>query len=374
MSRQEIHLITPGDHYSPRTGSAIPTVVHGLSRAAQEHRPKVLVGRGTYTDRYGSADIIEYDLARSHRTDRYLDRAATIARFPRPAAYRSFAAALQGQDSWPAAILLAHNAPQAIPQVNARHTPVLYAHNQVLRRYGRREVLRMLEPSAATICVSNWLADETSDLLPAPLRSRVAVVLNGVDVDAFSGPRVPKGEPLRVTFVGRVIPDKGVHVLLEAARLLGRRDVQVSVVGRAGFGPTDPLTPYEKKLRTLARDVPCEVRFVSFLPRPQLAEVLLETDLLVVPSVWPEPFGLTALEGMAAGAAVVASEVGGLPEAVGDAAVLVAPGDADELAAAIDAHRDDATLSRAQHRGRTRAEAMSWESARKQLDDVLSGV
>lgn len=374
MPRDEVHLITPGDHYSPRTGSAIPTVVHGLSQAARGQRPKVLVGRGTYADRYGSADIIEYDLARSHRTDRYLDRAAMVAGLPRPAARRSFAAALRGQDGWPAAYLLAHNAPQAIAQVGARHTPVLYAHNQLLRRYGRREVERMLERSAAIICVSSCLADKTSDLLPAPLRARVAVVLNGVDVGAFSGPRVPKGEALRVAFVGRVIPDKGVHVLLEAARLLGRDDVHVSVVGRAGFGPADPLTPYEKKLRTMARDLPGEVRFTSFLPRPELAGVLRETDVLVVPSVWPEPFGLTALEGMAAGAAVVASQVGGLPEAVGDAAVLITPGDAEELAAVIDAYRDDAVLVPAQHRGRAHAEAMSWESARRQLDDVLSRV
>lgn len=56
-----------------------------------------------------------------------------------------------------------------------------------------------------------------------------------------------------------------------------------------------------------------------------MREVLRTADVVVVPSRWAEPFALTALEGMAAGAAVVASDIGGIPEAVGTAGILVPP-------------------------------------------------
>ena len=58
---RQVHVITPGDHFSPSTGSAIPTVVDGLCRFRPDGvpRPAVAVARGTYPDRYDSADIIE---------------------------------------------------------------------------------------------------------------------------------------------------------------------------------------------------------------------------------------------------------------------------------------------------------------------------
>src|SRR5690606_35418111 len=60
--RRLVHVITPGDHFSPRTGSAVPTVVDGLSRHARPDRPRpaVVVAAGTYPDRYDSAEVLEY--------------------------------------------------------------------------------------------------------------------------------------------------------------------------------------------------------------------------------------------------------------------------------------------------------------------------
>jgi glycosyltransferase involved in cell wall biosynthesis len=92
----------------------------------------------------------------------------------------------------------------------------------------------------------------------------------------------------------------------------------------------------------------------------------------VVPSVWPEPFALTSLEGMAAGAAVVASDVGGVPEAVGGAGLLVPPGDDAALAAALAGLADDReALAAARRRARAHAEARDWSVVRAELDAVL---
>ncbi|RYV50754.1 glycosyltransferase family 4 protein [Pengzhenrongella frigida] len=374
-----VHVITPGDHFSPRTGSAIPTVVDGLSRAtpAGARRPAVLVARGTYPDRYDSADVIEYDRARTHRFDRYVDAGLPRLRLPRVMARHEFAAAVTQQDDWDPAVVLAHNAVQAIPLVDARrHTPVLYAHNLLLRTYGRREIARTLGPAAAIVCVSQALADQTSRYLTPSLRGRVRVVLNGVDAAAFARPAAARrGDLLRVVYVGRMIPDKGADVLIEAVRLLGRSDLHLTLVGGRGFAANDALSPYELDVRRRLAQLGDHATAVSFVPRAEVVRLLQQADVVVVPSVWQEPFALTVLEGMAAGAAVVGSDIGGIPEALGDAGVRVPPGDAAALADVLAAFADDqGLLERTQARCRAHAEANDWRAARSRLGAVLGAI
>ena len=151
---RHVHLITPGDHFSPRTGSAIPTVVHGLcaSTPAGDPVPAVLVARGTYPDRYPSAEVVEYPLVQGRRTDRYADPALGRIGFGRPGARRVLAPALAAQHGWDASIVLAHNLPQAIALVDAaRHAPVLYAHNDLLRTYSAGEAAAALSAAAAIV-------------------------------------------------------------------------------------------------------------------------------------------------------------------------------------------------------------------------------
>lgn len=375
--RRHIHLITPGDHFSPRTGSAIPTVVHGLTAAAPPGtpRPAVLVGRGTYLDRYDSAEVLEYEESDRRRGDRATDLVFGRLGIARPGERRVLGAALDPVSQLRDSIVLAHNAPQAVPLVPSGHVPVLYAHNRLFRTYGRRELQRVLARAERIICVSNHLAGETARVLPEALRRRVRVVPNGVDTALFSAPRRVPDHQLRVTFLGRLLPDKGPHVLLEALQLLRRTDIAVTLVGRPGFSAAEPLTPYERQLRQQADRIHPPPRFASFVPRPNLPELLAATDVLVVPSVWPEPFGLTALEGMAAGAAVVASDVGGLPEAVGAAGLLVPPGDPAALAEVLETLASDAaTLERWQSAARRRARQRGWDTTYRALLEALAGL
>lgn len=374
MSRRMVHVLTPGDHFSPRTGSAVPTIVDGLSRATPPHepRPAVVVAAGTYPDRYTSAEVLEYAAARPRRADRWVDAGLARAGLPRLGARRALGAALAGQRGWEPAFVLAHNAPALVPLVDDRHAPVLYAHNQLLGTYSAAEAGRVLARAVVVVCVSDHLSEAVRSRLPRHLRSRVRTVRNGVDVEAFAVRRPPRGDALRVTYVGRVIPDKGVHVLLDAVARLGRADVEVTVVGRPGFAADAPLSPYERALRAQAAGLRGTVRFASFVARTDLPALLARADVVVVPSVWPEPFGLTALEGMAAGAAVVASDVGGLPEAVGDAGLLVPPDDAGAVAAALEALADDpALLDRTRAACAAHARANDWSVASARLRRVL---
>jgi glycosyltransferase involved in cell wall biosynthesis len=371
-----LHVITPGDHFSPSTGSAVPTVVHGLAGATPPGQPRtrVAVARGTYPDHYPTADVVPYDQVRPRRWDRYADAIAARVGLLRAGARRELGAALTGQGAWEPSVVLAHNAPQLVALVDERrHAPVLYAHNQLLRTYSAREAGQALGAAVAVVCVSDFLSERTADRLPPSLRERVVTVRNGVDA-AFFHPepgRAP-GEALHVVYVGRMLRDKGPDLLLDALGRLDRPDVRATFVGTVGFAPDAELSPYERELRRSADPLGDRVTWLPFRPRPDVARILRTADVVVVPSRWPEPFALTVLEGMASGAAVVAARIGGVPEAAGDAALLVPPDDPRALGDALDALADDRDLlARLRAAGRAHAVAHDWTTARARLDAVL---
>jgi glycosyltransferase involved in cell wall biosynthesis len=378
-----IHAITPGDHYSPRTGSAIPTVVHGLAGAAAEDqsRPRyeqfVALETTTYQPRYDSAASIEFDgVGAPTRNERLVDAALGRVGRPRRAAARYFSPMTQVLADLEPSIVLAHNAP-VVPWL-LRHSPhrvVLYAHNDILRSFSRYESGRALETVSAIVCVSESLADQLRKNLPGSFHGRVRVVLNGVDCEQFTPRPHAVPERLRVMFVGRMISDKGPDILLRAASLLNRTDVEIDLVGSAGFDRDAALTPYEQSLRALAAEARVPVTFHPFLPREQLPGLLQSADVMVVPSRWKDPCPLTVGEALAAGVPLVASRMGGIPEIVGSAALLIDNESPAQLAAAIERLADSPVLrTRLAGEARSRAESHDWAWAWSQLKSVLDDV
>jgi glycosyltransferase involved in cell wall biosynthesis len=174
--------------------------------------------------------------------------------------------------------------------------------------------------------------------------SRVRVVPLGVDTRLFHprpGPRTP-GSIIAVASADS--PVKGIPTLLRAfAKILTERAAVLTVVGKpAPGGPTEKLIG-ELSLHGT-------VRFITGISDADLASLVASTEVAVVPSLY-EGFSLPAVEHMASGTPLVASRTGALPEVTGDAAVLVKPGDPEELAAALlrlqDAPRERAALSAA---------------------------
>jgi glycosyltransferase involved in cell wall biosynthesis len=123
-------------------------------------------------------------------------------------------------------------------------------------------------------------------------------------------------------------PIKGVATLLRAfAKLATERDVHLVVVGRPTRGG-----PTERLAAELA--LGGKVRFAHGISDAELAGLAASAQVAVVPSLY-EGFSLPAVEHMASGTPLVVSRTGALPEVVGDTAVLVKPGDPEELAAAV---------------------------------------
>ncbi len=140
----------------------------------------------------------------------------------------------------------------------------------------------------------------------------------------------PAGGPIGATwaYAGRLSAEKGVDVAIAAARLLPARRLDVF-----GDGP---------ERANLERNAPPNIAFHGAVPSARLGEALRRAGVVAVPSRWPENLPYAVFEGQLAGRVVVASRVGGIPEQISDGVdgVLVPPGDASALAAAVATHLD----------------------------------
>jgi glycosyltransferase involved in cell wall biosynthesis len=164
----------------------------------------------------------------------------------------------------------------------------------------------------------------------AGLSARVRHVPNGHDLDwlgRFPG-RTPSPE-LRIGYMGQIAEIKGVHTLIDGYRRadLGAR-ARLDIWGHADRDPV-----YRDRLVTLAGDRP-DIRLRGPFTRTALPDVLADTDVLVVPSLWHENAPLVIHEAFAAGIPVVASDCGGMAEAVSDGVdgLLFERGNATDLA------------------------------------------
>ncbi len=164
--------------------------------------------------------------------------------------------------------------------------------------------------------------------------ARVHVCPNGVDQDVFRPrPDIARDPDLLVTAASADVPLKGLAVLMRAmARLRASHPkARLTVIGRLRDGPArDALE---------AAGLADRVRFVSGLSVEDIAALYARAAIVASPSLF-EGFGLPAAEAMACGAAVVATDGGGLPEVVGDAGVITPAGDDAALARAIAALLD----------------------------------
>lgn len=180
--------------------------------------------------------------------------------------------------------------------------------------------------------------------------ARCFAVPHGLSRKGFPDTARPPRPARRVGFIGTILPSKGVHVLLDAFRQLGRPDLGLDLHG--AIVPYHGDTSYEHRLRTLAEGL--DVVFHGAYTQDDLPAILAGIDVLVVPSIWWESFCLTIREGALAGVPVVASRLGAMQEATATGLALgFTPGDAGDLAQVLGRLLDDdelrARMSRRAH-------------------------
>jgi glycogen(starch) synthase len=158
----------------------------------------------------------------------------------------------------------------------------------------------------------------------------LTVIGNPYDARVFTR-GTPRAELSELVFVGRLVSEKGLNLLLEALAVLRSRGVapRLTVVGA---GPM--LDPACELVRE--RALQGQVFFAGSKNPAEIATILQQHRILVVPSLYDEPFGVVALEGIACGCAVIGSRGGGLAEAIGPCGITFENSDVNALAAAID--------------------------------------
>ncbi|WJZ17606.1 Capsular glucan synthase [Corynebacterium guangdongense] len=249
-----------------------------------------------------------------------------------------------------------------------------------------------MEYADAVIAVSAGMKTAILDAYPRIDADKVHVVLNGIDTQVWTPtPRFDEDsvmirlgiDPDRpiASFVGRITRQKGVEHLVKAAHHF---DEGVQLVLCAGAPDTPEIGERTRKLVEELQASREGVYWIQdHLPQPQIQEIYSSSDTFVCPSIY-EPLGIVNLEAMACNTAVVASDVGGIPEVVvdGETGTLVHYDEKDaeafergiaEAVNAMVADRDNARAFGAA--GRTRAvEKFSWATIAQQTVDVYKSV
>jgi glycosyltransferase involved in cell wall biosynthesis len=242
-------------------------------------------------------------------------------------------------------------------------------HNAVLSDHRTAALARLLQRGVArgadlTLCASSDLLAEARRLgaRPARLLAVAAPMLPAATVSR-SVVRANLGlaeDELLVLTVARLAPQKNLGLVLDvAAALRSRGDVRFAI---AGEGPERPV---------LAHRIAAERLPVSLLGhRDDLGSLLAAADLALLSSTW-EARALVAQEVLLAGLPLVSTRVGGIAELVGEAAVLVEPGDPQAAARAVAALADD-PAERARRRELGRRQAATWPDEDAVVDDLLT--
>jgi glycosyltransferase involved in cell wall biosynthesis len=218
--------------------------------------------------------------------------------------------------------------------IRANGAHLIFHSHSSLAAYPERSKLRSFT-AGAYIFVSEAMRQEALALCPE--LKNTYVVHNGVNDKLFyplsswkdQGRVVPV-----ILYVGRLCEGKGVHILMDAMRILQERKVNVlcRVVG-SSFSGDSKVTPY---IRSLIKSSPSNVEFMGYCIQTKIAEEYRISDIVCCPSICQDAFPGVPLEAMASGIPVVATNVGGVPEiAVDGGVMLVEPNSAVRLADAL---------------------------------------
>lgn len=194
--------------------------------------------------------------------------------------------------------------------------------------------LQLCRAAAANITITDHVAARLK--LP---RSRT--IYYGIECPGSTdaGTPVLPSEPIEVAYVGRLVPEKGLMVLLQAAQILAIRPNNIKLTF-IGDGP-ERTQLHEFVERTRLKE---SVTFLGDMRGDELERAVDKVAIVVMPSLWEETAGLSAIEHMMRGRVVIAADIGGMAEVVGDAALKFTPGDVQGLASCIQRVLDDPVL------------------------------
>lgn len=222
-----------------------------------------------------------------------------------------------------------------------------HLHNEVKKGYG---CVNIMKNCRQIMCVSNFVKNSVADFLKIDRDSKnLCVVKNCIDKNVFNGKISAEeknkllakynitSETKIILFTGRLTQEKGIDVLMNALTLCKTKNLKLLIVGGYFFN-TKIKSDYINKLEELNIKLADKVVFTGYVNYNELPKYYALADLVVLPSMWDEPAGMTMIESLASGKSLITTASGGIPEYVGNNAILLKRDETivSKLAIAID--------------------------------------
>ena len=187
---------------------------------------------------------------------------------------------------------------------------------------------KKIELSKFTVCISEFARNFASETSGAQHDDKLFIIHCGVFPEVYKAPPLESAEGLRLVFVGRLDPVKGVPVLFDALEKVRetRTDISLEIVGGGSL---------KEELEARAKDI-AGVTFHGYMSQDEVAAKIEASDALVLPS-YAEGLPVVYMEALASARPVIATDVAGVSELVenNQTGLLIEPGDSDQLAKAI---------------------------------------
>jgi spore coat protein SA len=312
-------------------------------------------------------------------------------------------------------VVIVHNFLQfasLIKLLNPSAAVCVHMHCEWLSYYATEVNERRLRRLDLVIGCSDYITGKVKSRFPS-VAARCHTVYNGVNAEVFQpADRPPQNHGASILFLGRIIPEWGIHILIRAFKVLAAAhpNLRLDIVGAANTGRYLWLCPdlkdqaiadmtkafygnrlsemvrrqFSRKGQSYLNDLVAEaggeerITFHGGVSHTETLAFYRRAVMLVFPAIVNAPSPLPTYEAAASGLPIVATHSGGIPEIVehGKTGLLVPRGDARELARAIAQLLDDPALARAMgEAGRQRViEHFTWDASARRLADLIEGV
>lgn len=237
-----------------------------------------------------------------------------------------------------------------------------------LTAYFRYYIPQVLRQAEHIICNSQSTANEVMEFFAIPA-AKITPILLAYDASHFHNLDLPTQNYF--LYLGRHDHYKNLHRLLTAFASLPKHLWQDQELQLWLAGPKDQRYTPLLQAQVIELGLEQRVKFLDYVPYADLPALINQAIALVFPSLW-EGFGLPALEALACGTPVIASNLSALPEVTGDAAILIAPYNVEAIAHAMqEVASSELVRSQLRQAGLTRAQQFSWEATGKATAAVL---
>ncbi len=223
-------------------------------------------------------------------------------------------------------IIEIHNRPYLIDKIfkKIKNCPIiLFLHNDPQEMKGSKSIAQrenILLKCSAVLCVSNYVKDQFLQGL-SDHQEKVNVLYNGVERNLKKIPNKRN----EVLFVGRLVYEKGVDLYIKVVKSIAPHfpDWNFGLIGSFRLGDDQIHNSYVYKTIENFKNIGPQAKFYGFKDNNFVQNKMKSTSIIIIPSLWQEPFGLVAAEAMSNGIAIIASKVGGIPEIIKDNGILI---------------------------------------------------